>query len=108
MSKMSKTVQILQAANRAGKSWGFTTEQQQYLKDAIKRATIKMNLKFELVDQGTVDDAPWYTVIIRNNDVWFWLSQQQGSWHHYRDDAYREPLVDMDEPTYLALVMRWS
>jgi hypothetical protein len=105
---MSKTVQILQAANQAGKSFGFTAEQQQYLKDALELATIKMNQKFELIDQGPVDDAPWYTVKIRDKEIWFWLTQQEGRWHHYICEQTRIPLVDMDEPTYLALVMRWS
>ena len=104
---MSREIQILKAARRAGKSM-FTEEQRQQIEDAVKRAIIKMNQKFELVDQGPVDDAPWYTVDIRDKEIWFWLSQQEGHWHHYICEHTRMPLVDMDEATYLALVMRWS
>ncbi len=65
-------------------------------------------LNFKLVHQGDVDDEPWYTVQIQNQEVWFWLTQQEGSWSHYHSEAHRGPLVDMSEPVYLALVMRWS
>lgn len=104
---MSKEIQLLKAARRAGKTM-FSDEQLQHIEDALERAIIKMNQKFELVDQGPVDDAPWYTVVIRDNEIWFWLSQQEGQWHHYTCEHTRRTLVDMDEATYLALVMRWS
>ena len=86
----------------------FDDEQRRLIEDAVKRAIIKMNQKFELVDQGPVDDAPWYTVKVRDKEIWFWLTQQEGRWHHYICEHTRMPLVDMDEATYLALVMRWS
>lgn len=68
----------------------------------------ELTRNFKLLDQGEVDGEPWYTVQIQNNDIWFWLTQQHGAWSHYHDDAYRGPLVDMEERVYLALVMTWS
>lgn len=103
---MSQITRLLNAAKRAGKV--FTDDEKQSIEDAFERAIIKMNQKFELVDQGPVDDAPWYTVAIRDREIWFWLTQQEGRWHHYTCEHTRRSLVDMDEATYLALVMRWS
>ena len=103
---MSQITRLLNAAKRAGKV--FADDEKQSIEDAFERAIIKMNQKFELVDQGPVDDAPWYTVAICDREVWFWLTQQEGHWHHYTCEHTRRSLVDMDESTYLALVMRWS
>lgn len=63
---------------------------------------------FKLLDEEFVDGEPWYTVQIQNRDIWFWLTQQEGSWSHYHCDVRKMPLVDMEEKVYLALVMRWS
>ena len=86
----------------------FSQSMQQAVYKAFAEAYSRDIGKFRLLDQGPVDDEPWYTIEIFDKDVWFWLTQQQGSWHHYRDDATGHTHVDMDEATYLALVMRWS
>lgn len=90
----------------------LTKEDWRQLTDAVNEVQRRMiedtQRNFKLVDQGDVDGLPWYTIQIQNQEVWFWLTQQEGSWSHYHSEAHRGPLVDMSEPVYLALVMRWS
>lgn len=90
----------------------ISKEDMQHITETIneisKAMIAEMQKNFKLLDKGEVDGKPWYTVQIQNRDIWFWLTQQEGSWSHYHDDAYRGPLVDMEERVYLALVMTWS
>jgi len=80
----------------------------QAIKEVKDRMLSDMQENFILLDQGEVDGSPWYTIQIQNRDIWFWLTQQQGSWSHYNCEVRKMPLVDMEERMYLALAMRWS
>ena len=90
----------------------LSKEDQQLLQDTLREAReimlADMNKNFKCIDQGPVDGEPWYTIQIQNQDIWFWLTQQEGSWHYYHSEAHRMPLVDMDEKMFLALTMTWS
>ena len=78
------------------------------INEVSKTMIADMQKNFKLLDEGLVDDKPWYTIQIQNREIWFWLTQQQGSWSHYHCEVRRMPLVDMEEKVYLALVMRWA
>ena len=78
------------------------------INEVSKTMIADLQKNFKLLDEEQVDGEPWYTVQIQNRDIWFWLTQQEGSWSHYHCDVRRMPLVDMDEKVYLALVMKWS
>ena len=90
----------------------LSKEDEQRIREALRevhdRMVADMQRNFTLLDEELVDDRPWYTVQIQNREIWFWLTQQEGSWSHYHCDVRKIPLVDMEERVYLALVMRWS
>ena len=90
----------------------ITTATMKQIREALdevqKRMIADMQKNFKLLDQGDVDGRPWYTVQIQNREIWFWLTQQEGSWSYYHCDVRKIPLVDMEERVYLALVMRWA
>lgn len=90
----------------------LTKEDWKHLTDTVNEVSRRMiedrQRNFKLLDQGDVDDNPWYTIQVQNQEVWFWLTQQEGKWHHYHCNARNIPLVNMEEKVYLALVMRWS
>jgi len=90
----------------------LTKEDWRRLGEAMNEVRRKMESdllqNYKLIDQGDVDDLPWYTIQVQNQEVWFWLTQQEGKWHHYHCNARNIPLVNMEEKVYLALVMRWS
>lgn len=74
-----------------------------------------LHKNFKLLDQGDVDGIPWYTngipwytIQIQNQEIWFWLTQQEGKWWHYTCPNRNTTLVSMEERVYLALVMKWS
>jgi hypothetical protein len=63
--------------------------------------------KFKLIDSAIVDGKQWYTIDIVDKEIWFWLTQQEGTqWHHYT--GKHRPLVDLEEGLYALLLLRWS
>ena len=78
------------------------------IREVSKAMIADLHKNFKLLDQDDVDGCPWYTIQIQNQDIWFWLTQQEGKWRHYTCPNRNTTLVSMEERVYLALVMKWS
>jgi hypothetical protein len=74
----------------------------------IQWPTIKRP-KFEVVDKAIVDGVQWYTILIYDQEIWFWITQQDGPpWSHRAEPATNRTLADISEEMYALLLLKWS
>lgn len=64
---------------------------------------------FQLIDQGDVDDEPWYVIQTYRSDVAAWLRSQSRVqvYEHDRDTVRFGIIFDVHQKVYTMLCLKW-